>query len=51
MDALEELGIKEFVLAQTKPLKGKIIHFPDGRKTFLPYSTDTEEIAHCIQRK
>ena len=40
MDALEELGIKEIVLAHTKPLKGKIFHFADGRKTFLPYSTN-----------
>ena len=39
------------MLSHAKPLKGKLIHFPDGRRTYLPYGTKKEEVAYCIQRK
>ena len=50
IDALEELGIKEFILGHTKILKGKKIHFSGGKCETIPYGNDPEDIIYCIQR-
>ena len=51
LDALEELGIREIVLEHTTPLKGRMLHYSDGRNTFVPYGKDENQVAYCIQRK
>lgn len=50
LDALEEIGIKDFILSHTKPLEGKMIHFKGGKTTYVPYSNNPDDVVYCIQR-
>lgn len=48
--ALEEVGLLDAVMAETLPLKGRMIHDLDGTRTFQPYGKGGGEVIHSIKR-
>ena len=38
--ALEQVGLKEEVVRHAVPMRGRIIHHPDGRLAFQPYGEE-----------
>lgn len=48
--ALREVGLLEAVRKKAVPMRGRVVHRPDGRQTFQPYGTTDEQILHSILR-
>lgn len=48
--ALREVGLLDAVRKETVPMRGRVVHRPDGRQTFQPYGTTDEQILHSILR-
>jgi kynurenine 3-monooxygenase len=48
--ALDEVGLREKVLRMAVPMRGRMIHDPDGDIHFQPYGTRDSEILHSILR-
>ena len=42
--ALREAGVAEKVLAKTIPMKGRVLHEPDGKVLFQPYGKEGQQI-------
>ncbi|MCV4820116.1 FAD-dependent monooxygenase, partial [Escherichia coli] len=39
--ALKRVGMDDYMLAKAVPMRGRMIHLPDGATTLLPYSGRT----------
>lgn len=50
LSALERVGLKEEVLAQTVPLKGRMMHSKELKLTFQRYGRDDSECIYSISR-
>lgn len=50
LKALEELGIKQEVLAITVPVYGRMIHAKDGKQTYQPYGINESECNYSVSR-
>lgn len=48
--ALKQVGLEQDILAQAIPMKGRMIHAPDGTLTFQPYGKDETEVIYSISR-
>jgi kynurenine 3-monooxygenase len=44
LHALEQVGLKDQVLANAVPMRGRMIHSPTGELTFQPYGTEGQAI-------
>jgi kynurenine 3-monooxygenase len=50
IQALHAVGLWERLQSQLVPMRGRMVHRPDGSLRFLPYGTRPDEILHSIQR-
>jgi kynurenine 3-monooxygenase len=50
LHALRELGLADEVLAAAIPMRGRMIHAPDGRLAFQPYGKDDSESINSVSR-
>lgn len=48
--ALRAVGLAEAVLAESVPMRGRMMHSPTGQLTFLPYSQRADEYINSISR-
>lgn len=48
--ALEQVGIREKIMQQAIPMKGRMIHALDGKLTFQPYGKNDQEVIYSISR-
>lgn len=50
LHALDAVGLKEEVLRQAIPMRGRMIHHADGSLVFQPYGTDAEQVLYSVSR-
>ncbi len=50
LTALNEVGLRDKVLEQAVPMRGRMMHAKDGQLTFQPYSKDPEDCIQSISR-
>ncbi len=50
LHALEQVGLARDVLAVAVPMRGRMIHAPDGHTAFQPYGTTAEQVNHSVSR-
>jgi kynurenine 3-monooxygenase len=50
LHALEQVGLRERVLAMAVPMRGRMIHGVDGTLTFQPYGTRADQVIHSVSR-
>jgi kynurenine 3-monooxygenase len=50
IDALERVGLADDVLAQALPMRGRMLHDPDGELAFVPYSADGRHAINSVSR-
>lgn len=50
MRALREAGLLADVLKRSVPMRGRVVHGPDGGVTFQPYGVREEHILHSVLR-
>lgn len=50
MRALREAGLLADVLKRSVPMRGRVVHGPDGTVTFQPYGVREEHILHSVLR-
>ncbi|GAB7045592.1 FAD-dependent oxidoreductase [Catenuloplanes indicus] len=50
MAALDEAGLLDAVLARGVPMRGRVVHRPDGTTRFQPYGVREHEILHSVLR-
>jgi kynurenine 3-monooxygenase len=48
--ALREVGLDEYMLAEAVPMRGRMIHAPDGQTKLLPYSGREDEYINSVSR-
>lgn len=48
--ALRRIGVWDSLAPSLVPMRGRVVHRPDGRSTFLAYGTGPAEILHSVQR-
>ncbi|MBI3550489.1 MAG: FAD-dependent monooxygenase [Elusimicrobia bacterium] len=48
--ALGEIGLKDKVLAQAIPMRGRMIHSRSGALSFQPYGTESWQVIHSVSR-
>ncbi|MFQ5889606.1 MAG: FAD-dependent oxidoreductase [Gemmatimonadota bacterium] len=48
--ALREVGLAKRILADSVPMRGRMIHSLNGRLTFQPYGTAAEHVIHSVSR-
>lgn len=48
--ALKRVGMDGYMLAKAVPMRGRMIHLPDGTTTLLPYSGRTGEYINSVSR-
>jgi kynurenine 3-monooxygenase len=48
--ALEQVGLARDVLAMGVPMRGRMIHAPDGRTAFQPYGTAADQVNNSVSR-
>lgn len=48
--ALAEVGLLEKVMPHAAPMRGRVVHHPDGTLSFQPYGTDRNQILHSVLR-
>lgn len=51
MRALEAVGLLDDVLARSVPMRGRVVHSPDGAERFQPYGVRHHEILHSVLRE
>lgn len=49
--ALRKLGLADAVLRDAVPMRGRMIHAPNGRTELQPYGTTDEEVLHSVSRE
>jgi kynurenine 3-monooxygenase len=50
IDALERVGLAERVLAESIPMRGRMLHDARGNLAFQPYSKDRGDAIHSVSR-
>jgi kynurenine 3-monooxygenase len=50
MRALDEVGLLADVLKRSVPMRGRVVHSPDGDVTFQPYGVQEHQILHSVLR-
>ncbi len=50
LHALDEVGLKDKVLEQALPMRGRMMHAPDGELTSQPYGLKDDEYINSISR-
>lgn len=50
LHALEEVGVRELVLQEAVPMRGRMLHDERGRLKFQPYGVRAEEVIHSVSR-
>ncbi len=50
LTALNEVGLRDRVLEEAVPMRGRMMHAVDGTLTFQPYSKDPDECIQSISR-
>ncbi|HEX6967970.1 MAG TPA: NAD(P)/FAD-dependent oxidoreductase [Micromonosporaceae bacterium] len=50
MRALNEVGLLEDVLKRSVPMRGRVVHSPDGEVRFQPYGVREHQILHSVLR-
>ena len=48
--ALEQVGLKDAIMALALPMRGRMIHDRDGTRTLQPYGQRADEVIHSISR-
>jgi kynurenine 3-monooxygenase len=48
--ALSQVGLDGAVLNMAVPMRGRMIHAPDGSLTFQPYGTEAHHVIHSVSR-
>lgn len=48
--ALDEVGLKEKIMAIAIPMKGRMLHSQTGELSFLPYGKDDSEVINSVSR-
>ncbi|WP_018223628.1 FAD-dependent oxidoreductase [Salinispora pacifica] len=51
MRALDGVGLLDDVLKQSVPMRGRVVHSPDGTVRFQPYGVREHEILHSVLRE
>jgi kynurenine 3-monooxygenase len=50
LEALDEVGLRELSLSRALPMHGRMVHGPDGERSFRPYSADGTHAINSISR-
>jgi kynurenine 3-monooxygenase len=50
MHSLEQAGLADEILAMAVPMRGRMIHAPDGTTAFQPYGTRKEHVNNSVSR-
>lgn len=50
IQALREVGLLDELWPKTTPMRGRMVHAPDGTQSFHPYGTEDDQILHSILR-
>ncbi|MEV4630894.1 NAD(P)/FAD-dependent oxidoreductase [Micromonospora sp. NPDC049523] len=50
MRALQEVGLLADVLKRSVPMRGRVVHSPDGTVSFQPYGVHGHQILHSVLR-
>jgi len=50
IEALREVGLADEVLKNAIPMRGRMIHAPDGHLSFQPYGKDPTQAIHSVSR-
>lgn len=50
IQALREVGLLDELWPKTTPMRGRMVHAPDGTHSFHPYGTEDHQILHSILR-
>ncbi len=50
LTALHEVGLREKILEEAVPMRGRMMHSVDGKLTFQPYSKNPDECIQSISR-
>ncbi len=50
IQALREVGLLDELWPKTTPMRGRMVHAPDGTQSFHPYGTEDHQILHSILR-
>lgn len=48
--ALNDVGLADAVLGQSIPMRGRMIHSPNGDQTFQPYGKDESQVLYSVSR-
>jgi kynurenine 3-monooxygenase len=48
--ALEEVGLLDTVMQMTIPLRGRLVHSPEGAVAYQPYGKNDAEVIHAVMR-
>ena len=50
IEALRGVGLADEVLQNAIPMRGRMIHAPDGKLSFQPYGKDPSQVIHSVSR-
>ena len=50
LHALEQVGLAREILSMAVPMRGRMIHSPDGRTAFQPYGTSPDQVNNSVSR-
>jgi kynurenine 3-monooxygenase len=50
LQALREVGLLDELWPRTTPMRGRMVHAPDGALSFHPYGTEDHQILHSVLR-
>jgi kynurenine 3-monooxygenase len=50
IDVLREIGLADEVLKASILMRGRMIHSPEGKRTFQPYGKDDSQALHSVSR-
>ena len=50
LDALDRAGLARDILAMAVPMRGRMIHSQNGRTSFQPYGTASDQVNHSVSR-
>jgi kynurenine 3-monooxygenase len=50
IQALREVGLLDELWPRTTPMRGRMVHTPDGALSFHPYGTEDHQILHSVLR-
>ncbi|MBW4717940.1 FAD-dependent oxidoreductase [Saccharothrix obliqua] len=48
--ALREVGLFDRIAPGTVPMRGRVVHAPDGSLSFHPYGTEEDQVLHSVFR-